>query len=473
VRRGKPHYWRAAIEMAVALGGGTAWYWIDRERQVADWDYPSWEQRLNLEAWRFDNNPFGINFIWHAMSGANFHFWSRANDLSLLASTGFGFATSMSWEYFLEFREKISINDAMVTTGSGVAIGEFVHWLGRYLNSAPAGERRGRRTARWTAGFPRAFHDRLDGRPPWRGNAPADELGFRSDIWHRFDFSYALSLGRAVVQQGDSEAVRQSPTFEQARFDGRLVALPGYLRPGRLCQFFRDGNVPSLRLSVTTDNDDTGVDLLADTVLLGQIWQDIPHADQPGVGRSVILGTSIAYQYRRERWGIWEDRLGILHFPGLALDADFVGRRWRARIGARGHGDFAGLHALPYERWKEANPDVQEKTILRKQGYYYGWGLSGRLSGELWLPRLGLGGSVGYGRYYSQEGYDRSQEDVTADVEASDSVLDYEVWLRVVPFGRRSYLDLHLGHQARRAELGGFRAEQDLRRYGLRLGYAF
>jgi len=109
VRRGQPRYWGAALELVVALGGGTAWYWIDRERQVADWDYPSWKDRFTLESWRFDNNPFGINFIWHALSGAGFHEVSRENDLSLLASVGFGFATSMAWEYLLEFREKVSM----------------------------------------------------------------------------------------------------------------------------------------------------------------------------------------------------------------------------------------------------------------------------------------------------------------------------------------------------------------------------
>jgi len=280
-------------------------------------------------------------------------------------------------------------------------------------------------------------------------------------------------LARSVADQEVSEE-RQSLNLHQLRFDGRLVALPGYLRPGRLRQFFRDGNIPSVRLSITADGDgDSGVDLLADTVLVGQHRQDIPFPGQTGVGHALTLGTSIAYQYRRESYGTWEDRLGILHFPGLAIDADLVGRQWRAHVAARAHGDFAGLHALSYERWQQANPDVIEKTILRKQGYYFGWGLSGRLSAELWLPRVGLGGWVTYGRYYSQEGYDRSQEDVTADVEARDSVLDYEAWLRGVPFGRRMYVELRLGHQARRARLGGFGAQQDLRRYALRLGYDF
>jgi len=474
VRRGEPHYVRAALEMAIALGGGTAWYWLDRERQVADWDYPSWEQRITLEAWRFDNNPFGINFIWHALSGTGFHVWSRANDLSLLAATGVGFGTSMAWEYLLEFREKISINDALVTTGSGVAIGEFVNWLGRYVNSAPRGDGPGHWLARWTFGLPRAAHNRIDHHRPWRGDAAADELGFRADIWHQFDFTYGFAFARAALAQG-GDPEEESLRLHQLRFAGRLAAVPGYLRPGRFQRYFDDGNLPSLSLEIIGDQRgrERSVDLLADTILIGQHRQDIPLPGESGLGRAFTLGTSIAYQYRRERLGLFADRLGILHFPGLAIDAHLVGWRSHLRISARAHADFAGLEALSYERWREAHPDAVEKTILRKQGYYYGWGVSGRLSAELSLPRVTLGARASYGYYDSKEGLDRNQEEVTADVQASDTVLDYEAWLRASPLGRRLYLELRLSHQARRAHLGGFDASEDLRRYGLRVGCDF
>jgi hypothetical protein len=111
---------------------------IDRNRQVGDWDFPSLKQRLTFEAWRFDNNPFPINFAWHAYDGSQYHLFARSNDLGLLASMGYGIGTSLAWEFGVEFREKVSINDVIVTTGAGTAIGEAVHWLGRYLESAPS-----------------------------------------------------------------------------------------------------------------------------------------------------------------------------------------------------------------------------------------------------------------------------------------------------------------------------------------------
>ena len=140
------NYLRAGIESVVGLAGGTAWYWIDRERQVADWDFPSVKQRFTLEAWRYDNNPFAINHIWHPTSGTLFHLAGRSNDLSLPVSAGYGFVASMLWEYALEFREKISVNDVMVTPGAGITMGEFFHWL-RPLRAKRSGRHR-----RWTRG---------------------------------------------------------------------------------------------------------------------------------------------------------------------------------------------------------------------------------------------------------------------------------------------------------------------------------
>src|SRR5688500_1982174 len=89
VKRGKARHLRAIVEEAALVGAGAAWYWIDRERQVADWDFPSLKQRVTLEALRFDNNPFPINFAWHTVDGGGYHLMARTNEMSLLVSVGY------------------------------------------------------------------------------------------------------------------------------------------------------------------------------------------------------------------------------------------------------------------------------------------------------------------------------------------------------------------------------------------------
>src|SRR5690606_10769561 len=60
-------------ELSIILGVGTLWYWIERDRNVVDWDSGSWRQRFSREAYRFDNNSLGMNFLGHAMSGSAYY----------------------------------------------------------------------------------------------------------------------------------------------------------------------------------------------------------------------------------------------------------------------------------------------------------------------------------------------------------------------------------------------------------------
>ena len=461
-RRQEPAYLRAGIEMALMLGGGTAWYWIDREHNVADWDFPSVKQRLTFEAVRFDNNGFGINFLAHPLNGTAFHTWSRANDLSLAESFGFGLGTSLLWEYGFEFREKVSINDVIVTTSAGVAMGEFLHRLGQYVNSAPGGGWRG--VARWTVGVPTAVHHRLDGvapSKPARASGGAGR-GVLHDLWHDLRFSYAWTQASTAGDRlGSSHTLR---------FDGRLVAIPGYLRPGWFLRPFSDADITALRLRASFGNGHSGRALHADTMLLGAHWQRISAA---GRGPAVTVGTSIAYDYVDESHGPWRDRVGVTHLPGLAADLHLRAGPVTFAAHTRLHGDFAGLHAAPFARWQEANPDAVAKSILRKQGYFYGWGWSGRLGASLNMPYLALGGEIFYGRYDSHEGLDRIQDELTSDVEAGATVLDRSLWLRLRPPASRYYAELAASSHRRGARVGSFRDAARLDRYLLRLGAAF
>lgn len=463
VARGEPRYLRTWIEMGIALGLGTTWYWLDRERQVADWDYPSLKQRLTLEAWRFDNNPFDINFFWHTFNGLGFHVLGRSNELSLPAAAAVGLVTSLVWEIGLEFREKVSINDVITTTGAGVAAGEFLHWFGRYINSG-TGDNIFEQALKWTLGLPRAIHNTLDDRIEY--TSTPDNLGLNSDIWHRFDFSGGMAL--ADVSR-DGASVRTGARMFPLHLDARLAALPGYLRPGSLRRFFHEGNVTSLDLLATFTSDGAGVDAIADTMLLGYHVQNIPMPEQRGVGTAFTIGANIAYRYRREKFFGWRERLGVMHLPGLGVDAHVLGERFRLRASGRLNGDFAGINALAYPEWKAAHPDVVDKTILIKHGYYYAFGWSARAQLELAGPYFELGASVFYGDYDSKEGLDRSQETVTFDVDLDDRVLDYGAWLRLGPLVGGWRLGAAVSRRDRKGNVAGVPGSAVLDRFMLQL----
>lgn len=405
--RPDPDRLRTALEMVAALGGGTVWYWLDRERNVADWDYESIEQRFTLDAFRYDNNDFPINFIWHPLSGSAFHAFSRANDLGLLESVGWSLAASFAWEFLLEFKERISVNDILVTTGAGTALGEFMHRLGQHLRGSHP-------VLRWVFGFPVTFHDALDGGP-----SPAVP-----PMWHRFRLAY--DAGAQRVDGGGA-------TFVQGlAFDGAFVAIPGYLADGTFDRLFAEADFVSLRARAGL-GEGASLDVLADTLLLGWYHQSLSGRS----GESAALGAALSFLYRNEHHGGWDDRVSLLGLPGPAFDVEALAGPTRLRLSGRLSPTFGGIHSAPYPAWADAHPDQTAKSILRKQGYYYGWGWWGRLEASLTLGALELGGSVAWASLDSHEGLDRTQSAVTADVLANDRLLEWEAYARlsVLPFG--------------------------------------
>jgi hypothetical protein len=434
---------RLAGEYLLFLTGGAVWYWID-DRNIADWDYESLEQRLTLDAFRYDNNSFAINFIYHPLSGSAFHAFARSNDLGLLESIGWGLLVSGGWEVVLEFKERISINDTLVTTGAGVPLGEFVYKLGLHLRDGPE-------WLKWALAFPVAFHDAWDG----------VEVDGPSRYWTRFRFAY--DAGGARVDGGEAFPVHG------ISFDGEIASIPGYLAEGRFERFFSEGDVVSLRFR-TGFGEGSGLDVSSDVTMLGLHRQSISAGAGGLHGEAVTLGTSVAWLYRAEEHEAWDDRLSVLGLPGLALDAHVLSGPVALHIAGRGYVTFSGVSSAAYGDWQEANPEQRAKSILRKEGYYYAWGAWATLSIELTLGPLALGADASWATFDSHEGLDRTQSEVTADVDARDTATDYGAYARLGPFGTRLYLQLELRSRTRESRVETATARARMLRASLALG---
>lgn len=450
-----PNYVRSLAEVGTSILGGAAWYWIERDRQVADWDFPSLRDRLSFDIFVTDNNPFAINHVWHAVSGTGFHLFSRSNDLDMLPAALVGLAGSLSWEYGVEYRERISVNDIIYTAAAGLPMGEFAHWLGRYLQQGD--DSFGRRVARWTVGLPQTAHDALDGRRGPRGPR----------VSARFHSSYAL--GFASASGGDEQ---QDELGHYARFEGDLAVGDDHLAPGQRSGYFADANFTSFRLELGRGTDSRSSRFDADAMLAGWQRERIASAGSGGLGTALRVGAAAGVRYRNQRFGSWKDRVGAVHFPGPGLSADLIGESWRLNGRARLSADYAGLHAHGSEQWHMENPDEVGKTILLEQGYYYAWGGSARLELELSTERFDLGGSAFLGRYRSQNGLDRNQEAFTIDQRVADRVAEYELWLRATVWGP-TFVEIR-SHGVRRSEtLEDVEAEAALSRHGLAFGARF
>jgi hypothetical protein len=225
----------------------------------------------------------------------------------------------------------------------------------------------------------------------------------------------------------------------------------------------------SLEVRVTNGETGRGNYFYADTMLFGLRSESI---SDEGNGHALALGTSVGVRYQREKYDAWHDRFGAAHLPGLAVDANFYGSNWALRTSGRIHGDYVGVHAMNYHQWQDAYPDETGKTVLAREGYHYGWGLSGRLKAELAVSRFGIGASAFYGQYRSQQNFDRLQEMITRDQVGLNRLIDYEAWLRAQLYGT-AFVEVRRTGNYRRASLDEFSGRNQIVRNTIEIGTYF
>jgi hypothetical protein len=455
---------RAAAESVLFVTLGTAYYWVDPLANSADWDFPSFSSKLTFDSVRLDNNFFATNHILHPFAGASVYGFSRVNGLGVLPAFGYVAGSSVIWEFGLEYREQASVNDLLFTPFGGVALGESLFQLGAYLNSASRGGNGWTRAASLTLGLPQHLHDSLDGVPA-PSEPPPDALGLSSAYWHRFSAAYEY----AVVDSHDRAAER----LQGFELTSEIVAMPGFLRPGRFGCAFADGNFSELSWRMAwgkTGLDD--VDLWAMVDLLGFYQQDVRRHAEGRRGSAAKMALSTALRFNQREIAERPDRFAVAHLLGPHVGLWLLFGELRARADFSIHADFAGVHPLAFERWDGGRRETGVKTILARHGYYYAFGYSFRARGGLELSGAELEGHAGYGAYDSLEGIDRWQYQVTRDVPMRDTVLEYGASLGFRPSGAPR-LRLELAELRRAGTMANDSATLRERRLVANLGLVF
>jgi Domain of unknown function (DUF3943) len=413
-----PHPLRAALEMGGLLTVGTTYYWLLPQLNSTDWIIPDLGVKFTDPTVSFDNNMHRTNHLLHPFAGAMSHWFSRVNGLDVYESATYAFLSSLVFETVLEFKETTSINDVIVTPGEGIPAGEFFFHLGDYLNSASGHENMAQRAFAMTLGLPQYVHERWDhvDRAP---AGSADELGYTSAYWHRF----ALGYGRASIED---DRLYASNTVHDLVLDMDLVAMPGFLRPGRFDIGFHQGNFTEVHLRTSLEQGVLAdVDLTVKAALAGYYGQDYEGTEDQLSGHAWLLAASMDTRYV-DRWILGRrDLFAVAHLLGptaklwWALGAGFM-----AQAAADVHLDFTGMGSPAYQQWIAQNGPAGTKSVLQRHGYYLGVGPSGRVSASLGFRGLELGGRAAYGVYRSIDGLDQEQRDTFNDVSNTDQILE-------------------------------------------------
>jgi hypothetical protein len=467
VRPQEKLYLRGALEVATVLIVGNVDYLQNTgarggtvragdQRWDLRYDWSIFRTKLTGEDWHVDTNHFNTNYVSHPFAGTMYYTAARANHLSWFESYSYTLVGALSWEYFGELREEVSINDVIVTSSAGLAIGETMMQLSSFFYRS----RKSLRNDVLAAFFApaKAVNDFADGADHAR-SADVDALGLTRDEWHRFE----VFAGGGVTRQ-------ESGTYADARFgfDMHVVNLPGYQGVARRRDFFDDGNDAQLHFETTrSEGHLSDIELKTRVVPFG-LYERRATADADGKvrGDGVVAGMLATFEYSVHDYDRDRSRpldlLCILSPVGVVLEHSHQGGDFRSRARLELSGQFAGItaYALGGYRARHYHDDTNLQTVLKQEGYYHGLGVSASPSLELGWRALEAGGKITLDTWRGLEGFDELQPSITHEIPLADRRVDMRAWVGLrVP---RTPLRLELmGRQrVRIGDVGEVRASQ-------------
>ncbi len=434
--RGEPHYIRAALEVGLVLGLGSLQYGMEQGNST-DWDlnydWPSFRSKLTGDGVSFDTNRFDTNMLTHPVSGLLYYWAARGNRLPIYTAALYSFAGSTLWEYVGELREKVSINDMIVTPLAGVSVGESFAQLGGYFD-------RGRKNVltgslAWLFGAPKRLHDAIDGDIPAESD-DTDALGFSRAAGHAFE----LGAGGGATRQSTSKVIYGDARF---RLRTHLVNIPEYNYPTRASRFFHDGNVSTIEADTTVSSAGlTDLWLNAEVAPLGWYEQSfVEGPDHALVGSRWFIGMTVGFDYALHDYDRTEptslDQISTVYAAGVRLEhARTFPSGFQVRTNLDVHPSFGAVRSLAIDDYfVHATSLASLPTVVREESYYYAWGATVGGEVEARYRGLRLGGSGRVDGFTSIDGFDRYPDRVSHVESLHDRRASLRGWTGLALYG--------------------------------------
>ncbi len=421
---------RAVLEGIGHFIYATSSYWIRQDVMKEDWEYQfTWADQkrrfLFIDGMRFDSNTFEFNWT-HAGAGAIYYNYARSNHLNPLTSFLYTVTASYAWEFFVEFKEVVSINDMICTPIGGVSIGEAFFQLGRFFRSQKPTLLN--RIARFASNPILSFSDWIDHKKYKDTNQYA---------WTE-DYPYDCSIN--LSPRFDTLLGNDTNSYLNMGIESQFILIPEY---GSVGAYSQGVNHPFFtQLDVAISMSTKGVyefDAYAKSVFFGYFKQNIRSATHPDssnneiantstddrIGYSFFLGAASAFNLITQdpnripssknspdmtQYEYLTDKLSIIHLCGPTVDFSLYHRGLILRLTADAFVDFALSKSHAYKKYSELHTIGQTKSTLQNHGYYYGFGLTLASALQLDYANFQLKGKAKYHYYDSIEGLDRFQK---------------------------------------------------------------
>jgi len=431
-----PKKWgRAVLETLLIMAPIQIAYW-NRHQFLEDWDYRlTWSDQtmrfFTLKATKFDSNAFTINWQ-HILSGGLFYMCPRTNYLSIWDSFLFNVATNFYWEYIIEWREVVSINDGILSIFGGTALGETWYQVTKYFCEQDG-------TIYKILGFlnPLLKFNRWLDRNKSKDYPTGPEAG-----WHEF----SLFLG---ARRFRSSSKSRSQDYFYMGSHMQIMHLPEYGKPGRVNRKVKDTLFSDVYLDMTrAKRRYEELNLFCRFIAFGRFKQNI---NEQSRGFSCYFGLGSAFTlFRKHRDAFYDskevrieldpfaepgeprrfrDKLCIVHMFGPVYDFTWFGRNFKLRFVQDAYLDFAQVNAFAFNKYSEIYPIEGTKTTLLYYGYYYGIGATVSSALTVNYRNIELAAQIKYHLSHSIEGLDRFQDKVTDDFHLRDSRLLWQLSL--------------------------------------------
>lgn len=449
-RRNKKRFGRALWEGVAHFVYSTSSYYIREDVMKEDWEYQfTWEDQKRRfflqDGMRFDSNSFGFNWT-HSLAGALYYNYARTNHLNPLESFLYSFTSSYIWEFIVEFREVVSINDSIATPIGGVSIGESVFQLGRFFRSQQPTALN--RLARFLSNPVMALNDWIDPR------SSLNQYAFLEDYWH--DCSFFMG------PRFDTFESDEANSFIQLGIETQLIHIPEFGQPGSARRYMGKTIFTQFDIDGTFNNKGLyAINIYAKSVLFGFFIQDIhtsasgnnsnhepssrldfeelenetpegfspvEHLDDNRAGYSLFLGVSSAFDMASRNHRLAEgsvtnnnpgnqtlerqDKYTIINLLGPTVDLALFQKSINIRLTVDAYADFALVHSHAFKEYSRQHPYIQTKSTLEKHGYYYALGFTVSSSLQFNFSHIELKGKMKYHYFDSIEGLDRFQSEI-------------------------------------------------------------
>ncbi len=448
---------RAVLELLPLLGTSQTNYWIKYTKWIEDWQFQlTWKDQkrrfFSFEAHKFDSNCFQTNWT-HSVAGALYYNFARSNNLTWAESFLFNTLTSLYWEYFVEWREVVSVNDNILTSIGGFSIGEALYQTSKYFLDRPG-------TINTIIG---TLFDPILSFNHW-----LDQKSRR--LYPPAPFNHAHRFTVFAGYKGGSYSVL-GEKYSNAHFgfDTEIINIPQYGKAASFDLGFKD--VMSSRIHFDIAFGPEGMEeYRASTkiVVPGRAKQEIQDTGDGVRGFSLFWGAGSSFELYQRRSifhfdsctefyfsdefidiptpTAFTDKFSTIHIIGPVFDINFFTPKTEFRLSIEAYLDFSLINSQALTDYTQDTNLEGVKATLANYGYYYAFGYTAEARARFKYENIQLDAGLRYTYYNSVEGMDRFYETITDDFNLEDSRFDYNVGMGYMIPGTNT--ELHVNYEA-------------------------